>query len=134
MPPPYKPYVIYRGGGTQPQIWIIEEKTPLNPRVKGIEKRAPHKYVVFFAKKGGNIGKKTYWRTYQGEKKKIKRKNGQKNILDDLQAVKRRKNQEKMAKYPTGGLTRGKKKKINSKNGKKNILDDLPGVKTRKFE
>ena len=73
------------------------------------------------------MAKKTYWRTYQGEKKKIKSKNGQKNILDDLQGVKRRKNQEKMAKYPTGGLTRGEKKQIKSKNGKKTYWRTFKG-------
>ena len=57
---------------------------------------------------GGNIGKTPYWRTYQGEKKKIKSTKWQKNILDDLPGLKRRKFEEKMAKYPTGGLTRGK--------------------------
>ena len=36
------------------------------------------------------------------------RKNGKKNQPEDLQVVKRRKNQEKMAKYPTGGLARGR--------------------------
>ena len=57
--------------------------------------------------------------------KKIKSKNGQKNILDDLQGVKRRKNQEKMAKYPTGGLTRAEKKQKKSKIGKKNLPKDF---------
>ena len=106
-------------------MWIIEEKTPLNRRLKGIEKRAPHKYVHFFAKKGGILAKKPTGGLTRGEKKKIKSKNGQKNILDDLQGVKRRKIQEKMAKYPTGGLTRGEKKQIKSKIGKKNLLEDF---------
>ena len=74
-----------------------------------------------------NIGKKTYWKTYQGEKKKIKSKNGKKNILDDLQGVKRRKIQEKMAKYPTGGLSREEKKQIKSKNGKKTYWRTFKG-------
>ena len=58
-------------------------------------------------------------------KEENKEQNGQKNILDDLQGVKRRKIQEKMAKYPTGVLTRGGEKQIKSKNGKKNLLEDL---------
>ena len=52
-------------------MWIIEEKTPLNPRLKGIEKRAPHKYVDFFAKKWGILAKKPTGGLLKGEKKKI---------------------------------------------------------------
>ena len=60
-----------------------------------------------------------------GEKKKIKSKNGKKNLLDNLPGVKRRKFEEKMAKKPTGGLITGKKKTIKSKNGQKHILQDI---------
>ena len=59
-----------------------------------------------------------------GEKKKIKRKNGKKN-LDDLRGLKRRKVEEKMAKKPTAGLIREKKKAIKSKNGQKHLHEDL---------
>ena len=51
----------------------------------------------------------------------------QKNILDDLQGVKRRKFQDKMAKYPTGGLSREKKKQIKGKNGKKTYWRTFKG-------
>ena len=107
-------------------MWIIEEKTPLNPRLKGIEKRAPHKYVDFFAKKWGILAKKPTGGLPGGGEKNM-RKNGKKNQPEDLQVVKRRKIQEKMAKYPTGGLTRGEKKQIKSKNGKKTYWRTFKG-------
>ena len=49
------------------------------------------------------MAKKPTGRLTRGEKKKIKSKNGQKNILDVLPGMERRKIQEKMAKDPTGG-------------------------------
>ena len=58
---------------------------------------------------GGNIGKIPYWRTYQGEKKKIKRKNEQK---------------------PTWRLTMGEKMKIWRKNGKKTYWRTYQGEKS----
>ena len=60
-------------------------------------------------------------------KKKIKSKNCKKNILDDLPGVKIRKFEEKMAKHPTGGLTRGEKKQIKSKIGKKTYWRTFKG-------
>ena len=39
----------------------------------------------------GDIGKKTYLTTEQGKKKKIGRKNWQKNLLDDLAGKKKTK-------------------------------------------
>ena len=69
--------------------------------------------------KNGEYWQKNLLEDLPGGGKKNMRKNGKKNQPEDLQVVKRRKIQEKMAKYPTGGLTRGEKKQIKSKNGKK---------------
>ena len=76
-----------------------------------LPRNAPLINQLIFLQKGVILAKKPTGGLTRGEKKKIKSKNGQKNILDDLQGVKRRKIQEKMAKYPTGGLTRGERNK-----------------------
>ena len=86
------------GGDTQPQILFIGGVTPLNPRLLGIEKHAPHKSSVFLQKRRIILAKKTYLTTYQGWKEEKWEKQWQKNLLDDLPGVKRRKFEEQTAK------------------------------------
>ena len=54
--------------------------------------------VFFFTKKGVILAKKTYLTTYQGWKEENREKQMEKNLLNDLPGVKRRKMGEKMAK------------------------------------
>ena len=100
-------------------MWIIEEKTPLNPRLKGIEKRAPHKCVDFFAKKWGILAKKPTGGLTRGGEEKYEKK-WQKNQPEDLQVVKRRKFEVKNDKKTYWRTYQGEKEKIKSKNGRKN--------------